>query len=420
MRGGGGRGISRSESRNGKSESRSGSNQGGIREKLAEKRAEHSHRDKQKIDAFRERIGSRMENRKTESSGLGRTQQATRPDKIAGLAERIGKPDQLNREVNNEAVKEARAFVKAWNATAVQTRTQKQYEKLTERLHTTGTTPERAAGTKAAYYSYRAAVVHEARADLKESLTARDKAIKTQDGSGRESAEARIRNATAVLKHYQPGERDKVRDQQRKSDYTGPGKSERSNGKRETVGQRDEGWRERVWEQVRGKDKNAVATLALSGARPAELKNGITVTRTREGVRFDISGAKVDEATGRGQEKRSVSVTKEALEKSPEGQHLLSELPRTGDTRTVTIEGSPEALSGRLGRAGERAGEQHVSAYDYRHAFADRAKADGADRGELAAALGHRAEASQAAYGGAGGGGGGGGFSQATASRSVR
>ena len=388
MRGGGagsGRGVrGKSES---KSESRGGSRGGSIREKLADKRAEHLHRDKQKVDAFRERIKTRMASR-SESKGMKRTQQPpTKQDKIAGLAERVGKPDQLNREIGNSAIKEARAYVRGWNAQQAQPQTQRQYAKLTDRLHKTGQTPEQAAGTKAAYYAYRAAVVHEARSDLKEALTARDKASKTQDASGREGAETRIRNAAAVLEHYQPGERDKVRDQQRKSDYTGPEKSERSNGKRETVGQREAGWRDRVWEQVREKDKDAVAVLALSGARPAELKNGVTVTRTRDGVRFDIAGAKVDDRTGRGQEKRSVSVTKEAAEKSPEGRHLLSELPHTGDTRTVTPKVLPDALSRRLERAGERAGEQHVSAYDYRHAFADRAKADGADKGELARAL---------------------------------
>ncbi|WP_215878934.1 site-specific integrase [Acidithiobacillus ferridurans] len=362
-----------------------------------------------------------MDSRNSENRGTGQMARpkATRQDKVAGLAERAGKPDRLRREIDNGAVKEARAYVKGWSP-QVQTRTQAQYEKLTDRLQATGKTPEQAAGTKAAYYAYRAAAVHEARSELKEALTARDKAARTQDAAGRETAEDRIRNAVAVLEHYKPGERDKVRDKQRKWDYTGPEKSERSNGKREAVGKRDAGWRDRVWEQVREKDKDAVAVLALSGARPAELNKGVAVTRTKDGLRFDISGAKVDDRTGRGQEKRSVSVTKEAAEKSPEGRHLLTELRRTGDTRTVTPDGSTDALSRRLGRAGERAGEQHVSAYDYRHAFADRAKADGADKGELARALGHRAEESQAAYGGAGGGGSGGGFSRATASRSVR
>ena len=343
-----------SKDKSGKSESR-----GGIREKLAEKRAEHSGRDRQKTEALRERIKSRMDSRNSENRGTGQMARpkATRQDKVAGLAERAGKPDRLRREIDNGAVKEARAYVKGWSP-QVQTRTQAQYEKLTDRLQATGKTPEQAAGTKAAYYAYRAAAVHEARSELKEALTARDKAARTQDAAGRETAEDRIRNAVAVL--------------------------------------------------------------ALSGARPAELNKGVAVTRTKDGLRFDISGAKVDDRTGRGQEKRSVSVTKEAAEKSPEGRHLLTELRRTGDTRTVTPDGSTDALSRRLGRAGERAGEQHVSAYDYRHAFADRAKADGADKGELARALGHRAEESQAAYGGAGGGGSGGGFSRATASRSVR
>ncbi len=175
-------------------------------------------------------------------------------------------------------------------------------------------------------------------------------------------------------------------------------------------------WRERVFQNVRERDRDAVSVAALTGARPAELAKGVQVDRMKDGgLRFTVQGAKLDDATGRGQKSRTIEVTRADASKSAEGRHLLA----GPASREVRLDSTPGAFAHRIGRSGERAQIERVSPYDYRHDFADRARSDGAGRDEIAAALGHRSETSQAAYGGRAGTGGG-GFSRASASRPTR
>lgn len=422
-------GGSRGGSRSGSSRSQSpghghgqGARTGGIREKIQALRDKKEQRAGGKLDSLRERLHtrlhssnqSRVPNQSAErvtvtSRGIGRGAA------LAKIAERC---ESQPRTIDNAAVREARAHIKGWRPDAAHPATREQYRKTTERLARTGKLPEQAAGTTSAFYAHRAALVHEAKAELREGLTARDKAVREKNQAARHDAEKRISSALAVLERYPPGS-DKADNFQRTSAYKGAHQSGRSNGKREALAERTPGWRDRTWEQVRDRDKDAVAVLALTGARPAELVKGVQVEKTGAGLRFTIQGAKVDDATGRGQKVRSIEVSRAEASKSAEGRHLLAGPAH----REVRLDGTPSAFAHCIERAGERAGVERVSPYDYRHAFASRAKADGVERGALAEALGHRSAASAAAYGGAGMGGrsgSGGGFSRASASRPTR
>ncbi|CDQ11958.1 conserved protein of unknown function [Acidithiobacillus ferrivorans] len=392
---------------------------GGIRGKIQGLRDKKEQRSEGRLDSLRERLQTRLHSQ-DKSGGLGGrevaavTVTANRGGILAKMAERGGTPP---RQIDNAAVKEARVHIKGWRADMVRPSTQEQYKKMTERMHRTGKSPDEAAGTTKAFYAYRAAVVHAAKAELRESLTARDRASREKNDDARRDAEKRISVALAMLDRYPPGGRDKADNFQRTSLYTGAHQSERSNGKRETLAERAPDWRERVFQNVRERDKDAVSVAALTGARPAEIAKGVQVDKIAGGgLRFTIHGAKLDDATGRGQKSRTIEVTRADAAKSAEGRHLLAAGPAA---REVPLDGTPSAFAHRVQRAGERAGVERVSPYDYRHSFADRARSDGAGRDELAAAMGHRSETSQAAYGGRAGTGGG-GFSRASASRPTR
>ena len=390
---------------------------GGIREKIQALRDKKEQRAGSKLDSLRERLHTRLH------SGQGAPRQAAdrvtatshEMDRGAVLSKIAERCESQPRTIDNAAIKEARAHIKGWRPDEVRPDTRNQYQKMTERMHKTGKLPEQAAGTTRAFYTHRAALVHTAKTELRESLTARDRAGREQNQEARHDAEKRIGAALAVLERYPPGS-DKADNFQRTSLYTGAHQSEHSNGKREALSERAPGWRDRVFAEVRDRDKDAVAVAALTGTRPAELVKGVQVEKTGAGLRFTIQGAKVDDATGRGQQSRTLEVSRADAAKSAEGRHLLA----GPSSREVRLDSTPGAFAHRVERASIRAGEERpASPYDYRHAFADRARSDGAGRDELAAALGHRSEASQSAYG-AGGGSGGGGFARASASRPTR
>lgn len=378
-------------------------------------------------DSLRAKIKDRMQQgdlpatfrfrgeRNEQQPGRQAPQRPERSELVSSIADRASLE---RRTVDLAAVRQARVHVRGWNPDSLHHGTRERYRDMVQRLDRTAQLPEQAAGTTRAYHIYRAALVHEARAELKEALGERDKASRTRDEAAKAQAETRIATALVILDRYPPGERDHESNLTRVSLYQGPRQSERSNGKRDVLAERPADWRDRVWAQSRPQDQGAVAVLALTGARPAELEKGVHIERTSCGLAFTIRGAKVDDSKGRGQPERTITVPRVEAEKSVEGRHLL-EIARSG--KDVRIE-SANAFTQRIAAAGERAGLERVSAYDYRHAFSSRMKAEGIERAQIAAALGHQAERSQAKYGSAGlaSRSGSGSALSASASRSTR
>jgi len=401
----------------------------GVRDRIEALRARHdaqkSRNPNVRQDGLRAHIKDRMKSGELASVFRFRNDQPVRiesprlskNESISRVADRIGTE---RRQIDIAAIKRAREFVRGWSPKQVRPSTQQHYADMLDRMARTGKNPEQSAGTTRAYYGYRAALVHEARVELKESLTERDRATRTRDEAAKVRAEGRIGTALAILERYPPGERDHEKNLDRKSLYDGPRCSEHSNGKKEALASRPDDWRDRLWSEIRPMDRDAVAVLALTGARPAEFEKSVTVEHTVKELRFTILGAKLDDKTGRGQPARMITVSREEAGKSVEGRYLLQAIYKEKDVR---IHGA-NAFTQRLERAGARAGVEGcpVSAYDFRHAFASRLKAEGGDRAEIAAALGHQAERSQAGYGSASlsGKSGSGRAKSASTSRPVR
>ena len=177
--------------------------------------------------------------------------------------------------------------------------------------------------------------------------------------------------------------------------YRAPCRKPKGKGsKRHTVRPLPEDWRERLRQAAAGRDRLAVAVLATTGARPAELAMGIDVEADEESVRVSIPGAKTGQ--GHGQEWRRFRLYGRLA-------NLLANevLHEDVNAATVTISGSSqEAFRKRFGTAVKRAGlPAKVTAYTCRHAFAAALKASGTPIDELAKALGHAVNRTQSLYG---------------------
>lgn len=319
-------------------------------------------------------------------------------ERIAVLRERLeARADAREAEDLRANVREARAHVRDWHPErAVSADTAQRYARVVAQMRDGHQRPEDAA-CKSTFEFRRAAVVHETRAELRLALRDLDRAKRGGDLDQAADAYNRIRTGLETLRRYPPTTGSRERDLERSSAYRGPSRplEERSNGKRSSLADLPTDWRDRVQAQVPNADRPAVAAMALTGCRPAELR-GIKVRQEHERITFEISGAKVDD--DRGIKIRTLTLDKPALEQSQVGRDLAAWLG-SRECRTITYQGNVEAFRERVARAANRAGLAQVSAYSYRHAEARELKKAGVDRENIAQRLGHRSERSQSVYG---------------------
>lgn len=319
-------------------------------------------------------------------------------ERVAVLRERLeARADAREAAQLRADVREARAHVRDWNpAQAVSQDTAGRYAKVVDQMRQANERPEDAK-CKSTFEFRRAALVHETRFDVRTALRDLDRAKRTGDLSCAADAYNRVRTGLKTLRHYPPTTGDRDADRQRKSVFRGPAQADegRSNGKRPSLTGLPADWRDRVQAEARDHDKPAVAVLALTGCRPAELR-GIKVRQDDENLTLEIRGAKVDD--DRGIKARSVTITKTELDQSQAGRDLADWLGKR-DCRTITHQGNVAAFRERVARAADRAGLEQVSSYTYRHAEARDLRQASIDREEIAQRLGHRSERSQSVYG---------------------
>lgn len=170
-------------------------------------------------------------------------------------------------------------------------------------------------------------------------------------------------------------------------------------------------WRELVWNAISPTSmalRDAVAVLWLTGCRPKELGEGITVEINRETpdwgevLVFTIGGAKVGKIRDkngvlhdRGQPERCIAV---AIDSEP-ARYLAERIRRKGSRK---IRYHRKGISNRLSEVSRRVfprKREHLSAYCFRHAFSSALKDSVSERSTTAAALGHLSDYSQFRYG---------------------
>lgn len=318
-------------------------------------------------------------------------------ERITALRERLEARADARLAARLQAdVREARGFVRGFNARDVSDRTSERYGRVVARMRTTGQRPETAASNNTFEYR-RAALVHVTRVEVKDALRDLDRAKRSKDIDRAAEAYNRVRDGLETLRRYPPSTGNREADLERRSVYAGPSRTDpaRSNGKRASLSGLPDDWRDAVQREAPERDRAAFAVMALTGARPAEVR-GTKIRQDGDSVKFTIRGAKFD--TMRGLDVRTVTITRDELADTQAGRDLSDWLGTRGQ-RTVTHAGSVESFRERVGRAADRAGMPQVSAYTYRHAAARDLKNNGIERQEIAARLGHRSERSQSVYG---------------------
>lgn len=319
-------------------------------------------------------------------------------ERVATLRERLESRADVREAAGLRAgVREARDYVRGWSSEkAVSDTTAARYGRVVEQMREAGQQPEDAR-CKSTFEFRRAAVVHEARSEIKAGLRDLDKFKRAGDVDRAAAAYSRVRGGLETLRRYPPSTGNREQDLQRRSAFRGPAQSDpdRSNGKRGSLDGLPDDWRDRVQSEVRQEDRAPLAVLALSGCRPAEVK-GVKVRQDVDSISLEIQGAKFDE--DRGIASRSLTFEKSDLAKSQAGRDLTAWLGGR-QVRTISHGGTVEAFRERVSRAAARAGLDQVSAYSYRHAEARHLKNSGTDRGEIANRLGHRSDRSQSVYG---------------------
>lgn len=293
-------------------------------------------------------------------------------------------------------VREARGFVKGFDARNVSDKTSTRYDRVVTQMRELGQRPEDA-GCKNTFEYRRAALVHVTRTEIKTALRDLDRHKRGGDKDRAAQAYRRVREGLETLRRYPPTTGSREADMARRSAFSGASRAEqdRSNGKRASLDGLSADWRDAVQREAPERDRAAFAVMALTGARPAEVR-GVRVRQEGDAVTLTIQGAKVDDA--RGVDMRTLGYVRDELTTTQAGRDLLAWLGNR-EQRTVAHDGSVEAFRERVGRAADRAGLSQVSAYTYRHAAARDMKNEGVPREEIAERLGHRSERSQSVYG---------------------
>lgn len=283
--------------------------------------------------------------------------------------------------------------------------TQRDYAKKYERMMRTGMLPENA-GTKKAYYAYRAALLHGAAAEVRQALRKRDQAPYGNDAwrSAMEVLE-RCRNIFARYppdperRHYEKGSASFTWEQIRSHKVrTMTGWSSTIASKKRLLSKlrKVHGWRENLFAQVTEKHKAAAAICALTGARPSEIARGVRIELKSDGTTqfllISINGSKLTATTGQPERILRIKID------SVEAQHLAA-IAATG---AVVVGTHPANFCAAIIKAGRKAFpslRETVSPYVFRHSLASDMKAAGIAPRSIAQVLGHQASESQQAYG---------------------
>lgn len=293
-------------------------------------------------------------------------------------------------------VKEARDFVRGFDAKDVSASTSDRYSRTVEHMRKTAQRPEDAR-CKNTFEFRRAALVHTSRSQVKTALRELDKHRRQGDVTKAAEAYSRVMEGLSTLRRYPPTTGSREADLQRSSIFRGPSQAEqeRSNGKRSSLSELPTNWRDSVAREANESDRPALAALALTGCRPAEVR-GIRVRQDENNITLTIRSAKFD--ADRGIESRTIAIERDSIGDTQSGRDLQLWLGNR-EQRTVAYPGSVEAFRERIGNAADRAGLSEVSAYTYRHAAARDLKTAGVERLEIANRLGHRSDQSQSVYG---------------------
>lgn len=289
--------------------------------------------------------------------------------------------------------------------------TEKQYRATAMRLIAKGTNPAEHANTKRSFYTYRAAWTYFHTIHLKSLITESEKYKFSTDPEKFDKIRNQILRTIQILEEYKPDrQRENIKKQTeggwvkavaRKKAATNDEFHEVRHSKKLAVKHLEDGWRTKLFAHalhVNSKYVDVIALLSVSGCRPAEIQNGVTIEVVPENksLRVTIAGAK-RHGGKYGAKKRSFEVT---AEECAEWQHLFVRAVQAGGAMTLQagagdVSDAVRNLSAGVWKPGSK---QAVSAYCFRHQFSADVKASGEDAETVAMLLGHCTDESQTFY----------------------
>lgn len=177
--------------------------------------------------------------------------------------------------------------------------------------------------------------------------------------------------------------------------HANEGTSRKPESLRETLEQLPHGWQAKIVARAQASEiyADAVAILALSGCRPDELVQGISVRLDAEPAVIRIRGAKLGEHAGQSWREFEVPTTRLPA-------HMLLCLRQDRDVAYVKVE-STDALRQALYRYSRELWPAGilVSPYHFRHSMAETLRENGWAAHEIAGVLGERSAETVSLYG---------------------
>lgn len=274
-----------------------------------------------------------------------------------------------------------------------------EYEKIYARMLRDNQAPDDAT-SRSGYFLRRAALMYVCANQARKALRDRDKAVFGSDEW--QSALLEIERISSIFRSYPPDpERQNhavgstgrcwndVRLEKESAGWKAESKSKRA-GLSALLKRPD--WSNSLFSAIAPKYRAAYAIAFLTGTRPAEIENGVSVRRYENGLEITIRGAKIGEQ--RGQPERVILVSLDS-----KSAQFLAALAEGG---SVTIQNNAKRFCDAVRSAGKRAFPHmrtSISPYSLRHAVAASLKASGIDADGIAQVLGHRASRSQQVYG---------------------
>jgi len=158
-------------------------------------------------------------------------------------------------------------------------------------------------------------------------------------------------------------------------------------------------WNERYFKHVSSKNSKytkAIAFMAISGCRPAELENDVSLRLRDDGsIKLCIESIKTHDDQY-GQKMREFTVKSDSIE-----HHYLVDLMKKNDNQVWMQIESAKKLGEQMRKYSKKVFprlKSYISPYTYRHQFARKAKAALAEKVGVAVALGHSNDKSQRYY----------------------
>ena len=307
-----------------------------------------------------------------------------------------------------EIIRQARNTIKNLdNYKSDNTRTD--YSKIYERLVDADKTPIEYAKTKNSFYKYRAAWIYGWSKLLAPLLQIADRQQKVNEKEWFDTIEE-IRKTNLMLEKYSPDPKHlnkmlgiKSLWAVKKANSTGQGLVKKNYSKRKTIKRLPLGWRNVIFAralQKNSKYADAVATLSLTGCRPAEIEKGVVFEIYNDELKVTIFGAKTHGGKF-GSPIRSFVMSEDSLA----FDHIRERCINEGGSFTVIAKA--KAIGDAVSLMAKDTKLANVSAYSFRHQMSADLKAGGFDTESVAKVLGHSTDRSQTYYSAASGKGGG-------------